>query len=93
MNTCWKKRIRAAAAVSVDKGEFWALVGQDGNPVSPYAWSQDEFELKLVAAGIELTRREIPPVEAGLPAGFCAEYRIRTFEVRRTVSSDVSRSF
>lgn len=67
-----------------DKGEFWALIGQNGNPAAPYARSRAEFELKLAASGMELTGKEISPVEAGLPAGFCAAYGVRTFEVRCT---------
>lgn len=83
MNICRKKRIfRAAAMVPNSKGEFWALVGADTSPASPYAQSRAEFELKLAAAGMEMTGREISPADAGLSTVFCVDHNVKTFEVR-----------
>ena len=75
-----------ATMVPNDRGGFWALVGADAGPGSPYARSRAEFELKLAVAGMEMTGREIPPVDAGLDVEFCADHRVRTFKVRRVGS-------
>ena len=66
-----------------DGVEFWALVGPDREPDEPCAVSKGEFELRLAAAGMSLTGRELAWTETGLPRGLRRDYGARAFEVEK----------